>query len=333
MQKSIKYTEGVGIPHKTFEDEFLSHRKCSEWWYSTGYFTDENGKMYTYQYTLANVKILGIRMHMLLTSITDLENQKHYYTQDFSLFGKGVRTDQTETSFGDKGVIKYTADDNSKLGHMHLSMKTKNYTFQAELKSTKKPVWHCEDGKLQMGIQNDPKEQTYYFSLTNLMLNGILTLEGQEHRIKGKAWYDKQGGTYSLTNYKTNWEWFSLRFFDDEEIMLFYFPQNEYKDGTYININGDYERLNNYSIEIDELIVEKTTNYKFSNGWKIHLPHIKETDYILKPKISGQFNVFFFELLADIIDTSGNLVGYCFVELLPGARNKKIHSSLAFKKN
>lgn len=34
------------------------------------------------------------------------------------------------------------------------------------------------------------------------------------------------------------------------------------------------------------------------------------------------FNVFFFELLAEIKDEEGSLVGYGFVELLPGVRNK-----------
>ncbi len=33
----IQYTGGSGVPHKTVEDEFLSHKGCSEWWYTTGY--------------------------------------------------------------------------------------------------------------------------------------------------------------------------------------------------------------------------------------------------------------------------------------------------------
>ena len=33
----IKYTKGIGLPHKSFKEEFLSHKKCSEWWYCTGY--------------------------------------------------------------------------------------------------------------------------------------------------------------------------------------------------------------------------------------------------------------------------------------------------------
>jgi predicted secreted hydrolase len=68
------------------------------------------------------------------------------------------------------------------------------------------------------------------------------------HEVTGKAWFDKQGGTYTLTNRRTNWEWFSLRFFDDEEIMLFTFPHENYYDGTYIEKSGKYNRLNNYEI-------------------------------------------------------------------------------------
>ncbi len=160
--------------------------------------------MYTYQFTLANVRIRGISMHMLLTSITDLEKQKHYYSQDF------------------------------------------------ELEAIKEPVWHRENGTLRMGILNDPKQVTYYFSFSNLTAKGELILDGQEHEVHGKAWNDKQGGTYSLTNYRTNWEWFSLPFFDDEEVMLFSFPPS----GA----------------------------------------------YTLRPRMGGQFNVFSYELLADIID-------------------------------
>lgn len=37
----IVYTDGTGVPHRGFEDEFLTHRKCSEWWFATGYLEDE----------------------------------------------------------------------------------------------------------------------------------------------------------------------------------------------------------------------------------------------------------------------------------------------------
>jgi predicted secreted hydrolase len=211
-------------------------------------------------------------------------------------------------------------------------MSGQGYNLDIILEAKKEPVWHCDNGKLKMGILDDPKQITYYFSFTNLVLNGKLNLDGVDHIVKGKAWYDKQGGTYSLTNYRTNWEWFSFRFFNDEELMLFYFPQSEYKDGTYIKENGDYQRINNYIIEPLGFILEEKTKYNFSYGWKITIPQLKGVEFTLKPKTHGQFNVFFYELIADVFDKNGDLIGYCFVELLPGARNKKINSLLAFKK-
>ncbi|MFA7672911.1 MAG: lipocalin family protein [Clostridia bacterium] len=150
--------------------------------------------------------------------------------------------------------------------------------------------------------------------------------------VKGKAWFDRQGGTYQLTNPLTNWEWFSFRFFDNEEVMLFSFPQTNYTDGTYIRENGEYQRLNDYYIEPLDFVTEPDTKYKFSFGWKVKLNNIKEEEYLVRPVTDGQFNVFFFELLAEIINKQGKCVGYCFVELLPGARNKKMKTLLAFKK-
>ena len=60
--------------------------------------------------------------------------------------------------------------------------------------------------------------------------------------------------------------------------------------------------------------------------------NVKEEEYLIKPISSGQFNVFFFELLAEIVNQEGRRVGYCVVELLQGARNKLIKPLLALKK-
>lgn len=328
----IAYTEGVGVPHKRFEDEFLTHNQCSEWWYATGYLEDEEKRLFSFQFTLAKIKIAGIKFHMLLTSVTDVPAQKHYYSQQQAFFGKNITTTPQETTFGTLAGIRYAPNDKSALGNMEMSIRAKEYELRLHMQAQKAPVWHCEDGKLQMGILSDPRQITYYFSFTNLAAEGTLVLNGKTHRVSGKAWFDRQGGTYQLTNPLTNWEWFSLRFFDSEEIMLFSFPQTNYIDGTYIRKNGDYCRLNDYQVEPLDFITEPNTKYQFSNGWKIRMKNIKEEEYLVKPVIDGQFNVFFFELLAEVLDQQGARVGYCFVELLPGARNSKIKALLAFKK-
>lgn len=328
----ITYTDGIGVPHKSFEDEFLTHEKCSEWWYATGYLEDETKNLFSFQYTLAKIKLWGVQFHMLLTAVTDIGAQKHYYAQYQDFSGKNITGELKETAFGDLASIRYSPNENSTLGDMDLFMKAKEYDIKLNMSAQKAPVWNCEDGKLQMGILNDPKQITYYYSLTNLSADGILVLNGEKHAVKGKAWFDRQGGICKLTNPLTNWEWFSLRFFDDEEVMLFSFPRTGYTDGTYIRRDGTYQRVNDYRIQPLDFFTEPNTRYKFSDGWRVNIKNVKEEEYLIKPISSGQFNVFFFELLAEIVNQEGRRVGYCVVELLPGARNKRIKPLLALKK-
>lgn len=51
---------------------------------------------------------------------------------------------------------------------------------------------------------------------------------------------------------------------------------------------------------------------------------VKDEFYTIIPRMDGQVNLTYYELLADIKDTQGHLVGYCVVELLPGVYNENI---------
>lgn len=319
--KNIQYTNSLGNPRRGMEEEFLSHRQGLEWWYSTGYFTDEAENLYSYQFTLARLKVYGIKLHFLITALTDFKTGKHHYGQQAVFFGKNIII--TPARVGVDGVSEMTFSE-KKLG---LETKASDYSLKLDLGVAKPPVWHCDDGILKMGIED---QWTYYFSYTNLALSGKMVLDGKEHAVKGKGWFDKQGGTYKFLDTRTSWEWFSMRFFDNEEAMLFSFPQDDYRDGTFIDKSGKRSRLKDYTIAPLGFI--EAEGMKFSDGWKVRMNGVKDQDYTIVPKIKGQFNLFFFELLADIVDKNGKVAGYCFVELLPGAYNKKSPVSSLFKK-
>jgi predicted secreted hydrolase len=311
--KQIQYTNSAGVPHQEMKDEFLCHRTGSEWWYCTGFLTDGTDRLFSFQFTLARVRIFGVQFNILMTALSNFEDGKHYYAQQPVFFGKDITI--TSSEVGLDTVARMTFSDDK----LTLNMHDKDYSLSLEMVPVKEPVWHCDNGVLKMGIDG-PKETTYYWSYTNLAATGQLVLEGEKFNVTGKSWFDKQGGTYSLTRRLTNWEWFSMRFFDGEEIMLFSFPQDDYRDGTYIEKTGAYQRLTNY--KITPLGFTQAGGKKFSNGWKLHVDKVKDEDYTIIPKMEGQLNMFYFELLADIKDKNGQTVGYCVTELLPGVYNK-----------
>ena len=311
-----------GRKHGTFEEEWLSRKKISEWWYATGYFYDEDEKMYSYQFTVLRPLVMGLRPFVMHLALTDFSTEKHYFTQRIDKKGKDVVINEKTIQFGNDAKVEKTEKG------MHLTCEDKAFSLDLTLDYGKGAVWHCDNGYLLMGSAQT-KESTLYYSYTNMPTEGTIVFEGTERKVHGKSWFDKQGGPYSLMKARTHWEWFSLRFFDDEEIMLFTFPQNNYQDGTYIKKDASTQRLLDYKVIPKNFVVEQ--DLKFSSGWTISIPDIKDNDYDLRPQYKGQMNIGYFEQVCGIYDKTNKQVGIAIVELLPGVYNNKFKRS--FVKN
>lgn len=306
----------------SFEHEWLCHKKCREWWYATGYLNDENQRLYSYQFTLLRLNF-GVIPYVLMVALTDFQTGKHHYYQKATLSEKNITISDTTLIFADTASVRKEGDC------MKLRIKHSSFELELRLDYGKGAFWHCDNGRLQMGIPGQ-KETTLYYSYTNMPTTGTLSLFGERARVTGKSWFDKQGGPYSILNTKCMWEWFSLRFFDDEEVMLFSFPQDDYYDGTYIKKDCTSQRLNNYVMKATEFTY--VNDVCFSCEWTVFMPGIKQEQYTIKPLGKGQLNLAYFELLAGIYNADGEKVGLCFVELLPGVRNDKINPLNLFKK-
>ncbi len=306
--------------HGDFNAEWLPHRKVSGWWYITGYLADsENPEdIYSYQYTLLRAKIYGVTVTVLQLAFTEFATGKHFFKQRFSLFEKKFFPDENNIHFPPFAHLARGAEE------LSLGVKIDDFSLDLKLNYGKGAFWHGDDGVLVMGEPDDPEQRTVYYSYPNMPTMGEVTLhnpdgEKKTLQVSGKSWFDRQWGPYRLIEPATHWEWFSLRFFDNEEVMLFAFPQHPYQDGTYIDKAGKRELLREYTYTEKELV--EVDGFVFSKGWDLEMPGIKEERYEIRPIMDGQVNLAYFELLAEIINPSGERVGYCFVELLPGVRN------------
>ncbi|HWS30681.1 MAG TPA: lipocalin-like domain-containing protein [Clostridia bacterium] len=309
-----------GAGHGNFEEEWGVHKHCSEWWYLTGYFYDGAGHMYSCQFTMLRVKLLFFRPYIIMLALTDFETQKHYYFQNITLSVRDITIDEHTVAFGKTAAAQKQANG------MRLTVDHKDFRLDLTLGYGKGAIWHCDNGLLQMGV-GGPKQTTVYYSYTNMPVFGTLELSGERKAVRGKAWFDKQGGPYGLIDRRCMWEWFSLRFFDEEEMMLFSFPQSNYCDGTYIRASGSHERLCDYTITPTDFVYPDGQT-KYSAAWEISVPGLKDEAYTVTPLLKGQMNMGYCELLAGIYDRQGEQVGLCFAELLPGVYNKKFPFTL-----
>lgn len=309
----------LGREHGGFQEEWGLHKGCSEWWYATGYLTDSAQRLYSFQVTVLRVRVAGFFPYLVMLGLTDFSTGRHEYFQNIRLSPRGVVIGPDVVGYRD--LARLSKEETG----MALRVRHPRFSLDLALGYGKGPIWHCDHGFLQMGIPGK-RQTTVYYSYPNMPTAGAMTLDGHRFGVTGKTWFDKQGGPYSLLNPGTHWEWFSLRFFDDEEMMLFSFPQSRHQDGTYIRADGSSQRLTDYRIRPTAFTYPQGVQY--SCLWELTVPGLKEERYTITPLLEGQMNLGYYELLARIDNEKKEQVGLCFVELLPGAYNKKFKKSL-----
>jgi predicted secreted hydrolase len=319
--------------HGSFDAEWPVQRKASGWWYITGYFSKpgQPEKLYSYQFTVVKPRIFGFSPWILQLALTDVQSGTHHFTQRMTLSNPDIYVSRDTVHYLSLATLKRAAD------RMLLTAKAEAFELELNLEKGKGAFWHGDDGVLVMGGAEDPRRRTVYYSYTNMPTTGQVILRDPRAgdrvmQVTGKSWFDRQWGPYALINANTHWEWFSLRFFDDEEVMLFAFPQCPYYDGTYIGENGERRLVRDYTIVPKGFT--QAAGMTFSMGWDLFIPGVKEEKYEIRPLTDGQLNLAYFELLAGIYNSAGKKVGLCMVELLPGARNpqNKINFLNLFRK-
>ena len=315
--------------HGDFNAEWMPHRKVSGWWYITGSLTDPANPehLYSYQYTLLRARIYGITVAVLQLAFTDFQTGQHFFKQQFSLWERKFFVDEHRIEFPPLAYLQRREKD------LSLRVNTDDFSLTLALDYGKGAVWHGDDGVLVMGLPDDPVQRTVYYSYPNMPTSGEIVLRNPAGEkttliVTGKSWFDRQWGPYRLIEPATHWEWFSLRFFDDEEVMLFAYPQHPYYDGTYFDKAGNRQLVREYEYTPKAFV--EVDGFTFTKGWDLYMPGIKEERYEIRPIMDGQMNLAYFELLAEIINPSGERVGLCFVELLPGVRNPG--KNIGFKK-
>ena len=297
------------LPGSVTED-WQPHYDAVEWWYATGYLEDDlDESLFLYQFTIFHLARGPADGYILNLAITDYENQHHLF--------EGRAVSASRKTFGDENQIvfqdnRFTLD----AGKMTIEGAGRDFSFQLVLESTKPAVWHDLDGVITMGHPDKPKERSFYYSFTNMDTSGTMEFVdvdgvGRSLAVTGKSWFDRQWGAFT----ETGWDWFSFRFFDGEEAMLFSFPSTGHKGATWIYKDGKVDYFSDFEYSVAEWRKYRTRIYGL--GWTLHIPKVDQT-FRVEPLFFEDFNpnriVNYWEGLCNVYDEQGVLVGYCIVE-------------------
>jgi predicted secreted hydrolase len=267
-----------------------------DWWFLTSHFVTKSEKKFTY-----TVVYFGTdpTYYARQISLTD-ESAKKYFVQVRKgpfLSKKGLFNIVYTNSDGDHDHWRQI---DGKLFQYRLFAEIRGYNaLNVTLTANKPPLVHGNGGLMHMGTAGE----SFYYSQTNLSLNGTFTHDGITEQVSGMAWIDRQWGDWKEGH--DEWEWFALQLNDNTEIMLYLFYDVKsgrrntpclsimFGDGTSLDLSSEkefslqaldyWEADENFKQRMGALFLKRL----FSSGWRFRIPRCN-IDLFIIPVIKNQ---------------------------------------------
>jgi predicted secreted hydrolase len=145
------------------------------------------------------------------------------------------------------------------------------------LEPTKPMVLHGDSGLSRKGAT--PGNASYYYSFTRLATSGSIRIDGQEYEIEGSSWMDHEFSSSLLETEQAGWDWFSIQFDNDEELMLYRMRRDDgtadqFSSGTFVAADGSTRHLtkDDFRLEPADYWRSPHTGAEYPVSWRMEVP-------------------------------------------------------------
>lgn len=280
-----------------------------EWWYYTGNLTDVTGRHFGYQLTFfRNALVPPDQQPAVEARSSDLAFTQVYFAH-FAITDSGANAHVAfeKWSRGAGGLagaqsqpFKVNVEDWSAMSSLpggdatsvRLQAQDGGYSLTLNLTSLKPIVLHGERGLSQKS--NARGNASYYYSMTRMATEGTITTPQGAFKVAGNSWLDREWSTSLLDENTEGWDWFSLQFDDDREMMYFKLREKGsdkivFDKGTFVQADGTSELMSGGSAQINVLATwtSPDSGVTYPAKWRIVAP-ARQLDVEITPLIPDQ---------------------------------------------
>lgn len=273
-----------------FPQDHLPHEGYRiEWWYLTANLASESGEQYGIHWTLfrqsmdANPNPGGWSSNQVWMAHGALSQPDgHVYEERFARGGIG----QAGVTIESGGAFTAWMDDWSLTGTSNeplpgdLKFTVNDIEISLDLDASTPWVLQGNQGYSQKSAQG---QASYYYSQPHINVVGRLSEQGQEIKLTGKAWLDREWSSQPLAPDQPGWDWLSIHLDDGYALMIYRLRQtsgDDWYSGSWISPKGVSETLVPGDIVFEPL---STTEVKTADSqyrslplqWQIRLPEKK----------------------------------------------------------
>jgi predicted secreted hydrolase len=260
----------------------------TEWWYTTGRLTAEDGTQTGYQLVFFRRGVdpaprqpgqSALRPRQVLAAhlaVADLGTGRFHVGQrarrvaaDLAGWREGgldLWLEDWAIRLGADGAIRLSASD-----------RDAGLSLDVVLRPDRLLVLHGDRGLSAKGPE--PGNASAYLSWTRMETEGSLTVAGAPRRVRGVSWFDHEWGSSTLGADVAGWDWFGLRLADGRDLMLFALRRADgtsapYSAGTLVGADGSVIRLGAGDFSASPLATwaSAATGATYPTRWRLEVP-------------------------------------------------------------
>jgi len=301
------YLSVVGPCAFSFPKDHQAHPGYqTEWWYYTGNLTANGGRPFGFQLTFFRRQLIPFEakqgwpsnpsswraknLFMVHAALSDVTNGRFYWDEEMAREAVGLsgvrEAEDTIEIFLGRWKSTITAS-----GH-HLTAATEPFSFDLTCMPRKAPAAHGREGYSQKGLR--PESASCYYSITRLEASGTVAVGGRTFDVKGTAWMDHEYSTAPLEASLVGWDWFSLQFSDNTELMLYILREKDgswspVSSGTFVPATGPPQHLgrNDFHVEVVDRWRSSRSEGEYPSRWRIQVFPL-ELDLEISPQMRDQ---------------------------------------------
>jgi predicted secreted hydrolase len=275
-----------GYHYEFPRDKFNHPDYQTEWWYTTGNLTASDGHHYGFELTFFRQGVdrdskekeaWDIQdLYLAHLALSDLDNGKFYHTERTNRAGPGLAgiDERQKRIWNGNWEIRWEGDEEI------LRVTDDKFSMAFSLHSEKPPVVHGVNGVSQKAAGEG--RASHYISFTRLLTSGTIEMAGKSIEVRGTSWMDHEFFTNSMDAEQVGWDWLSLQFEDDTELMLYQFRRKDgsadpFSSGTYMDAQGKPVHLTATDFRLvptGETWTSDVTEAQYPVAWSVEIPKL-----------------------------------------------------------
>jgi predicted secreted hydrolase len=288
-----------GTSSLRFPRDHYGHRAGIEWWYVTADVHGSDGHRYSVFFTLFKRGSVLLPVSQVVNLDTGAVVR---HTENLVRGTIG----STSLRFSSRvAALSYRPASNSWAAAVSVA----GYSLMFSARPQKPYVLHGGG----TGIIHQATATSAYYSATRMTVRGGVRLGAKRFQFTGTAWLDHQWGDFTIDPSALHWDWFSCRFDDRTEVMLYRF-RDGHASGTYVDRSGHGRLVSSFEA-VPGARVLRSAGRRWPLDWTISVPSERLTlslhAIVADQLVRGLLLPTFWE---GAVTATGTKHGVCFVE-------------------